>query len=291
LIKPDYFARLLLRGITLDAVLAHYVDWVLGLGEFERMRQRRLALGVAASWDGARLRAGASFDGANGCRACVVHQRPTVTITLIHADDTNPRVQWHSVTRLLPDGDAVAIEHAIGRAGPPGFALEAIVTAPAALTLLLERERLSVEPPELRLGAPLTLGVANVPGFVRGALDAARAVPIATIAPARSASALDAVRLARWLRSIAWVACLADEAALDALNRAFEGAGAAELRCGPGSVRLYLPIAGARADTHPAWPAERLARFPHRRRENQLAAEITAAVSARTTPDGFFGAV
>jgi hypothetical protein len=289
LIKPDYFARLLLRGIALDDVLEHYVDWVLGFGEFERLRPRRLALGVAASWDGARLRAGAILDGANGCRASVEHRRPAATITLIHADDTNPRVRWHSVTRLAPEGDSVAIEHAIGRAAPPGLALEAIVTAPAALTLLLERDGVGVEPPELRLGAPVTLAAASVPGFVRSALDPERAVPIVLLAPARSGTPLDAVRLARWLRSIAWVACLADGPVLEAFSRALGAAGGSELGCGLGGVRLYFPIAKAGAGSQPEWPAERIARFPQRRRENQLAAEITAAVSERTTPAGFFG--
>ncbi len=282
-VKPDYFARLSLTGISLQAVLRHYVDWVLGLGEFDRLRPRRLGLGVAASWSGDELCAGAAFDGTNGCRARVQHRPPAVSVSLIHADEGDSRIYWHSVTRLTPSNGAIVVEHAIGRAAPPGCPLEAIVTAPAALTMLLDRDQVSVDPPELRLAAPVTLGLANVPGFVRGVLDGARGVPIALITPARRDPGLDAVRLARWLRSIAWVACLADGAALDAFNRALDGAGA-ELGCALGAVRLYFPIGNG---DHPAWLAERIAGFPRRRRENQLAAEITSAVSARTLPAGF----
>jgi hypothetical protein len=284
LVKPDYFARLTLTGLSLKAVLRHYVDWVLGLGEFVRLRQRRLGLGVVAAWDGDALCAGAALDGANGCRACVQHRPPVVSVSLVHADESDSRIYWHSVTRLTPSNGAIVVEHAIGRTAPAGWTLEAIVTAPAALTMLLDREQVSVDPPQLRLAAPVTLSLANVPGFARGVLDGARGVPIALVAPPRRDPGIDAVRLARWLRSIAWVACLADDAALDAFNRALGGAGASELGCTLGAVRLYLPV---ESGDHPAWLAERISSFPPRRRENQLAAEITSAVSARTLPAEF----
>jgi hypothetical protein len=140
LIKPDYFTRLSLNGITFDGVLCHYADWVLGLGEFDRLRQRRLGIGILPAWTSAELCAGANLNGNGGCRAVVCHRPSSASIVLVHADDANPKVFWHSVAVLTQSGGALLVEHAIGRAAPAGLALATVATSPAALLALLAYE-------------------------------------------------------------------------------------------------------------------------------------------------------
>jgi hypothetical protein len=290
LIKPDYFARLTLDGLGFDAVLRHYVDWLLGLGEFDRLRQRRLGIGIQPAWASAELCAGANLNGKGGCRAIVIHQVSGVCIGLVHADDTNPRVFWHSVAVLTRSGSALLIEHAIGRAAPASLALSAVATSPAVLLALLDRDGVGVTPPELRLAAPVALGAANIPAFAKSLLATERSVPIALVAPQDRVPAIDVVRLARSLRSVAVVACLADHAALSTFNAAVDDRAHLDLGCAEQAVRLYFPIVQMHnGDSHPTWLAQHIRRLSPHRRTSDLAAEIIASVTARTMPTEFFG--
>jgi hypothetical protein len=289
LIKPDYFARLTLDGLGIEAGLRHYVDWVLGLGEFDRLRQRRLGIGILPAWASTELCRGANLNGNNGCQAIVIHRASSVCIALVHADETNPRVFWHSVAILTRSGDALRIEHAIGRAAPEGVALSAVATSPAVLLALLDRDGIAVTPPELRLAAPVTLGSSNIPAFVKSLLGAERSVPITLIAPQGRVSAIDVIRLARSLRSVAVVACLADDAALAAFNGELDHRTDLDLECTEQAVRLYFPMeSAARGAGHPMWLAEHIQRLSPRRRTSDLAAEIIGSVSAWTLPAEFF---
>jgi hypothetical protein len=292
LIKPDYFTRLTLTGISFDGVLRHYVDWVLGLREFDRLRQRRLGIGVLPAWASSELCAGAKLNGNDGCRALVLHRVASTSVVLVHADESNPRVLWHSVAVLTQSGDALLIEHAIGRAAPEGLALAAVATSPAALLALLDRDGVSVTPPELRLGAPVTLGRDSVPAFAKSVLGAERLVPVTLVGPQGNSTALDVIRLARSLRSIAMVACLADDSALDAFNVAVDSGSSRKLDCAERAVRLYFPITEARNGvSHPIWRAEQIQRFSPRRRTSDLAAAIIGTVTLRTLPAEFFSVV
>jgi len=281
-----------LTGLTFDGVLRHYVDWVLGSGEFERLRQRRLGIGILPAWDSAELCAGANLNGNGGCRAIVLHRQSSACIVLVHADDANPRIFWHSVAVLTRSGDALLIEHAIGRTAPEGLALTTVATSPAALLTLLDRDGVSVDPPELRLSAPVTLGKDNIPAFAKSVLGADRGVPITLVAPQGGSSALDVTRLARSLRSIAVVACLADDSALEAFNGEIDPASDLELSCAERAVRLYFPISKVRNGArHPTWRAEQIQRFSPRHRTSDLAAEIIGSVTLRTLPAEFFSVV
>ena len=287
MIRPDYFTRLTLTGLAFDAVLSHYVDWVLGVGEFDRLRQRRLGIGILPAWASAELCAGANLNGHNGCRALVLHRGSNARVVLVHADESNPRILWHSVAILTRTADALVIEHAIGRAGPQGLPLANVATSPAALLALLDRDGVSVTPPELRLAAPVTLGVGSVPAFVKSVLDAERGVPITLVAPQGVPPPLDVIRLARSLRSISMVACLADDAALAAFNHGINHGG--DLDCVARAVRLYFPMQKSdNGVSHPTWQAERILRFPPRRRTTELAAEIIGSVTQRNLPAQFF---
>jgi hypothetical protein len=289
LIRPDYFTHLTLTGLSFDGVLRHYVDWVLGLGEFDRLRQRRLGIGVLPAWQSSELCAGAKLNGNGGCRALVLHGAASASVVLVHADESNPRVFWHSVAVLTQSGDALLIEHAIGRAAPEGLALAAVATSPAALLALLDRDGVGVTPPELRLGAPVTLGRDSVPAFAKSVLGVQRLVPVTLVGPQGNSTALDVIRLARSLRSIAMVACLADDSALEAFNGAVDPGSNRELDCAERAVRLYFPISEAHNGvSHPIWRAKQIQRFSPRRRTSDLAAEIIGSVTLRTLPAEFF---
>ena len=150
---------------------------------FDRLRQRRLGSGVLPAWASSELCAGAKLNGNDGCRALVLHRAASTSVVLVHADESNPRVFWHSVAVLTQSGDALLIEHAIGRAAPEGLELAAVATSPAALLALLDRDGVSVTPPELRLGAPVTLGRGSVPAFAKNVLGVQRLVPVTLVAP------------------------------------------------------------------------------------------------------------
>ncbi len=277
-----YFTRFLVVGLDVDAILAHYLDWVLGHGEFARLRQRRVSLGIAPAWTPADLAPGGAFRAEGGARIDVVRGAETA-IRLSHPDDRDSAVSWISVGRFGAAGGAVLVSHGVGREIPRGMRLEPVAAAPAVITALLERGGTDVDPDELHATAAMTLDADAAAAFARSVLLAeGRALPVAVIGPGRDD--IEPARLARALRGVARVAVLASEDAADALGDTLEDATGQELDCPDGGARLYFPL----ISEAPEWSAADIARFPQRRRTTALAAEMIGDVTARTLPDGFF---
>lgn len=289
-----YFARLSFGRLHLETALEHYVEWLLGFGEFSRIRERRLSLGVMPDWTAKALFEGGQFQGTSGCRIEIRREDESARLQFVHGDDTNAAIEWHSVAELTRTGDRTLLAHGAGRLVPKDAVLEPVAAAPAVLTALLERSDLDVEPAELRAMAPLTYSEGGISSFVSGRLlSRERGAPIALVTPTdRGDSIVDPLRLARALRGVATVACLADAAVVASLERELDRRGLeTALFCPLGAARLYhLDLkAGAKPEGHPVWTSAQVLRFPPRRRTTALAAEMIGDVSRRTLPRWFFG--
>jgi len=290
--QAAYFTEFELCGVDPPLLVRHYADWIAGTGEFARIRERRLELGVDAGWTSAALAAGGSFSGRDGARVEVALEPGSARVEFVHGDTRNLAIVWHSLARMLFGPAAIQIAHAVAREAPAGTRLDPVAATPVVLTSLLERDGVSVSPAELRATAPLTLNESGVPGFVERVLTSAeRRVAIVIVAPSdRGAGELDVVRLARCLRGVAPVACLANEPAAAALERALQERGAAAgLGCSAG-VRVYQPGLGAgdAASEHALFSPGRILRHAPRRRESGLAGEIIQLVAERRMPEDFF---
>lgn len=284
-----YFALLGLRGPSLDHVLAHYVDWLLGQGEFARLRDRRLDLGVDESWTADLVLAGGTFEGLDDCRIEVARRDAGATVRFTHPDEQNAEVEWQTVASLDAPPGIVLVRHGARRVATGDVALEPLAPgAPAVLASLLDRRGVEVEPPELRAAAPVAIAAEAAAPFVRRTLlSRDRAAPIVVA----DGALLDPIRLARALRGMAVVVVPSDARAADAIDAALLAEGAPrELGFGSAAARLYDAALGPNSDParHPAYDAARFLRLPQRRRSVVAAAAIASDIASRTMPTAFF---
>ncbi len=282
-LHPTFFARAEIAGLDVDAALARYAAWALGLAPFERVRERRLELGVSAKWSAEDLLAGAELRGRDDCEIEIERDdEGAAAFWFVHQDDEDDEVLWETTARFAPLGTGVAIEHGVARTAPAGHAVAPLAAPPAVLVRLLDEHRAAVAPRELGVAAPLLLGARDVRAWVERALAAPSRGLEVLVVSMPDASAIDATRLARALRGTATVACLRDVEATMELESAARA--------------LACPVAGARligvgdaAGEGPGWGSDALGRVPMRARAATLAAWATAAVVERRTPGDFFG--
>lgn len=116
--QPLFFSRLRIEGVASTEVVALYVDWVLGVGRFDRVRERRLQSGVIPSWTSSQLLGGAHLLGGYDCQLDTRDVGDGLLLRWCHRDDADGSILWYTVARVVPTGDGgTVVEHGTARSG------------------------------------------------------------------------------------------------------------------------------------------------------------------------------
>ncbi len=277
--QVDTFLTLTLSDVSLQDASLVYADWMLGRGD-DRVRRRRLDLGVNSEWTADQLLAGGTLVGEHGLRIDVRPASEALIVRLVHRDADSPAIFWHSVARLRRGNGKLIVDHAAGRDAPRNFALEPVGAAPRPVLHLLDMGSLAAEQRDL-VQELVSLRAAHVPGFVDHVLlRRERAVPLVVVASeSRTEQALvDPIVLSQKLRGFASVAHLVDDAASFALSDALEARGLSRmLRCFDGAIHSYGRAADLATD-HRLWLGDNIATIDRLVREVRIAEQSAAAL-------------
>ena len=91
----DTFLTLTLSDVSLQDASLVYADWMLGRGD-DRVRRRRLDLGVNSEWTADQLLAGGTLVGEHGLRIDVRPASEALIVRLVHRDADSPAIFWRS---------------------------------------------------------------------------------------------------------------------------------------------------------------------------------------------------
>ena len=293
-VSPTHFADVTLEGLTLNDVIAHYLDWVEGRG---KRAGRRAKQGVPQPLPRASLLGnhGTTLQCANGTEIAVRIDASRFVLRFIHKDDRHPGVSWYSVVRATEHAHAVRIEHGTGRTLPPYLRLPPVAGAPSVLEELLQRKGVRPHSPDLATPNVVRIRSGEAERFVNHiVLSAKRTLPLLLLSETKRRSELlvDAKKLSRLLHTQAIVAHIDTNATWE-FAEAFEKRGFPREfgNCFDGAARLYHPRIEADQDVreHFLWLQYRLRDAANP--TEVLAGEVAERVSWRALPTRFFSAL
>lgn len=287
----DTFMSITARGLGVEAVATSYAEWALGT-ESSRTRSARLEEGVRAQWSAAQILASESLVGDHGCRVEMRLKPERMLFRFVHRDNSDGAVFWQVAARVERKGDAVTVEHAVGRDAPRERRLSPVASPSRVVLGLLERDGVEIRPRDLAL-PPVTI-TNDAARFVDHVLlRRDRQLPFAVVSCDRSGAPplVDVERFAKRLRGIYSVAFLATPDATFEFGDTLEARGyGREFRCFHGAVHTYGPTAAMRAD-HRLWLGDSLRAIEARARTDVVAGLLAHRIAVRDAPTGFFTAI
>jgi hypothetical protein len=288
----DTFVRVGIKGLSMRQVAEAYAAWMLGT-DAVRNRKRRLETGVHRSWTVEQVLASEPLVGDHGCRVDMRFSDNEAVVRFVHRDSHDGAVFWSTVARMSQSGEAVALEHAVGRDAPRNETLDAVASPSRIVANLLDNESVEISPRELHL--PLvTLRGDDARGYVDHELvRPGRAAAVLVVACDRAGAppVVDVELLAKRLRGLVSVAFLETEESTFVFGDTLAKHGfGTDYRCFHGGVHLFGPTAQLRVD-HRLWLADTLCEIPEVVRSERLAGLIARRLGLRTIPAGFFNLI
>lgn len=267
-----YFAQFSFHSKPRD-IFERYLAWVLGVGPFDKTRQRRIDVGVPATWSLKRV-LGDEGDGVfngEGAKGCIVRSRwdESTGLGLIAFRHTaNSRLQnsqpnsWiETFVRIGQEPNNLAftlVQHAIGARGEADSPNPFQGGMPSILESLLKEIEIEGQGPILK---PMSVASDDTEGYlVHQLLDEDRRLPHLVLTKYRRthdwATRIDPFVLAKKLGGMAQVVVVEPGPQGNEFQTTMERRGVAKpLSCFDGGARLYLPSfrASDSPSDHPLW--------------------------------------
>jgi hypothetical protein len=288
----SYYVRLFLKAVTESAVRDAYCDWVLGGGRSDRLRHRRIQVGIDAGWTREQLVGGATLRGRYGCTMDARVGTGQFLLQLAHHDADQPAVFWHNTVRISRGEPGTIVEHAVGRTAPRDVYLEPVAGPPSIIASLIELNGPDLVPSEIQDASRALMGQDDAVLLADYLLAPQRVVPLLVLSAARfPEESFDGTVAARSLVGMARVVRLADDAAASAFTRRLVALGLDEkLGLWDGAARLYRTGATSKDSPyhHPLWTRSRMEKVEPSGRERRLAGEVARILVRERLPPGFF---
>lgn len=295
-IQPIYFAALTLKGVSLEAAVTHYLDWIEGVGDFLQTAGAQRAKGVPEGFDRAALLRGEPVACGQDCEIAGRSDNQEVLLRFIHPAPEAAGVTWWTVVRLTGHPRGIRIEHAVGREAKDGVATDPSTGLPKVLRSLLDRPGVGAAERDVAEFTPRVADFGSAAAYVQHDLtDPDRVLPHLVVSPPRNGRVLvRPEQLAKLLGTQVVVVRLTEGASPEfgkALARLDYPPEVTALE--PGGMRLFQPDlrTNRRTGAHPTWTAEQLARLvaAHGPKAAQRVAGLVAEkVVWRALPARFF---
>ncbi|MCY1042691.1 hypothetical protein OV208_15305 [Corallococcus sp. bb12-1] len=240
-----YFSRFTIEGLNAKSAADKYIDWVLGFGDYRRMRAGRLDAGVLRDWIKPQLIAGVTLTGRLDYEIKTRTKENLFLLHLKHRDSAADNILWRNVVRLQTIDDSVQIEHALSRSGGrSSLPLLKSLPRPRILKDLLESYGPKTLPLDIDRDAT-NLSPFDVRDFVKyQLLGEKREIPLVVLSPfpGNNTPLVNPKKLTEWLRGMAGVVVLKDSSTEQGWTGALTQKGFdRRFGCYGGAIRVFPP--------------------------------------------------
>lgn len=293
-LATPYFTRIIVPD-TIDEVATNYLQWAMGLGPHERLRERRILQGVNPRWDTEGSLGGADLVGGSGLSISVRAAKGVWAFRFVHPEEGvryNKPATWWTVVRVTPVKDGCQIEHQVLRQTlkPEPMPLTSVV--PAIIRDYLDRSP-AQGGVQMRRFALRLRGEAVEPWVKDVLLGAGRDVPTVLITQPRDLAegpCTDGDLLAKNLQGMASVAIMEDKKAAWVLANTLDAEGYIGKDWGAynGAIRIYSPgiTIGDSPLNHRLWISNHLLNKTPDQRVEMITSEVIQRQTA-TMPGRF----
>ena len=245
-LATPYFTRIVVPD-SIDAVAQNYLSWAMGLGEHERLRQRRILQGVNPKWEVGGNLGGADLVGGSGLSISIRAAKGVWAFRFVHPEEgtRSNKPTWWTVVRVTPvKQGGCQIEHQVLRQTATPEPMPPITVVPTIIRDYLDRHP-SQGGVRMQRFAQRVRGDAAEPWVRDVLLGSARGVPAVLITQPREITdgpCADSDLLAKNLQGMATVVLLEDKKAAWVMQNAladegFDSAWGAY----NGAIRVYSP--------------------------------------------------
>ena len=283
--QPTAFCDLVLEESKIEEIADLYGKWILGKGQFSKLRRGRIRLGVDKSASVEDLISGGNFQHTDNSSIRIRVQDENSWIAhWSHADNQHKDIRWHNVIKLHQENTNVLLTHLSARNLPVDKQFAPIAAPPQTFEAILDVHKGQIYPKNLFLDKAVRLNEGDVEEFVNHVLlDGERKANVVLVTPDNQSeqSLVDVAVLSKWLRGMATVVSLETvNASWELKNCLIERGFHYTLSTYNGAVRLYRPDVYDLPESysHRLFLPDRIKRLHEKYREQNLAGYVVQEI-------------